>query len=359
MRANIASIQFLRFVAATLVVLFHTFQALNRYLPGSIAGTTQYAAGFGESGVHIFFVISGFVMVYTSFNDPARSFSTSAFLSRRFIRIYPIYFIYAALYLAFYELVANGKTLTLAQLIGSLLLLPGYSSLIIGPGWTLSFEIYFYCWFGALMVLGLTRGLVLLTTLFLAFIALRFALGSVNDTLHVFTNPLLIEFLLGAWIGYIVISGVKVSTATAATMVVASVAGFAAGTAYGYHRAPAVVMWALPSALLVGGFVFAECIGRMPRIVRRLSFLGDSSYSLYLLHILLIDAVIFLTMRMISSAHDYSLWIGTSGMIIIGLVIAACCIGISTALYELVERRLVIFLQNFYRRRVAMAGRLP
>ena len=88
MRKNIASIQFMRFVAATLVVLFHTTEAANLYFVGSIPNLSMHVATFGASGVHIFFVISGFVMIYTSFYNEIDNFSSSKFLTKRIIRIY-------------------------------------------------------------------------------------------------------------------------------------------------------------------------------------------------------------------------------------------------------------------------------
>lgn len=355
MREKIASVQFLRFVAAALVVVFHTFQALNNYFPGNVGGRTQYLTGIGEAGVHIFFVISGFVMVYTSFGNTSRPFSTLDFLSRRFIRIYPIYFVYAALYLAAYELIANGKSLTIFETIGSLMLLPGYSSLIIGPGWTLSYEVYFYLWFGVVMIMGLSRGLVILTLIFISSIALRFALLDSGDVLHLVTSPLLIEFLLGAWIGYAVVTGATIGARTAAALVLASLGGFAVAGLYGYHRASAVATWAIPSALLVAGCVFAEINGKIPSVMIRLSFLGDSSYSLYLLHILLIDLALFTLTHSMSVILPMNYFVAVA----LGLAITGYCIVVSAVSYNKVERHLVSTLQKLYRKRATIAVRLP
>src|ERR1039458_8235926 len=175
MRENIDSIQFLRFVAALLVVVVHTTLAMNEYLSGSISDLFRYVAEFGGAGVHIFFVISGFIMVYTSFKLKTDSFSTKKFLIKRAIRIYPIYFIYSFFYLLFYHYFASGKNLTVDQFFGSIFLLPGYSYYIIGPGWTLAYEVYFYACFSIAMVLGLTRGLLALTLFFLATIVFGIA----------------------------------------------------------------------------------------------------------------------------------------------------------------------------------------
>jgi exopolysaccharide production protein ExoZ len=75
MRENIAAIQFLRFVAAALVVLFPSIAAANKHFAGSMSESSMYAAGFA-SGVHIFFVIGGFIMMYTSFEKNEESLCT-------------------------------------------------------------------------------------------------------------------------------------------------------------------------------------------------------------------------------------------------------------------------------------------
>ena len=356
-RKNIASIQFLRFVAATIVVVFHTTQAVDKYFGHGLAAIFVHLADLGAAGVHIFFVISGFIMVYTSFPLASRSFSSSEFLTRRFIRIYPIYFIYAALYLAFYQFIGFGKHLSLGQLVGSILLWPGYSSYIIGPGWTLSYEVYFYACFGLVMTLGLRRGLQALTIVFLAAIASSLFFDTSGPTVHVLTNALLIEFLLGAWAGYLTVTAVPVGNRQANAMLVFALLGFLAGPVCGYRVLPSVLMWGIPSVLLVAGLVFRERNGRVPGIIRGMSFLGDSSYSLYLLHIMLVD---LLTLVPISYSPWFKSHIAQVGSVTLALIcfaIAIFCIGVAFLAYELVERRVVAFLHSVFRRKVPAASR--
>src|SRR5690348_2252421 len=185
MREKISSIQFLRFVAAALVVLYHTTVALNKYIAGSLSQAFLHNAFFGASGVHIFFVISGFIMVFTSFGNASDTFDASKFAFRRIIRIYPIYIIYALVYLCFYYAIGAGKGLTIPEFFGAMFLLPGYSASIIGPGWTLSYEVYFYLCFGLAMTLGLTRGLFALTLFFFGAIASRFVINTSDPVIHV------------------------------------------------------------------------------------------------------------------------------------------------------------------------------
>jgi len=353
-RGYLASIQFLRFVAATLVVMFHTTVALHKYLGGDLLLSFVNNATFGASGVHIFFVISGFIMVYTSFRTKNDDFRPATFAFRRLTRIYPIYFIYAIFYLYFYSAFATGKNLSTGQLLGSLLLLPGYSSLIIGPGWTLSYEVYFYLCFGIAMLLGLTRGLVVLTAFFGAAIAAGVVFSKSNQMFGVFTNSLLIEFLFGAWIGHAVVSKVRLSNHIANLLLLAAFSIFSAGITLGYSRLPSLLTWGVPSAMLVAGLIVRESNGSVPSPIKRFAFLGDSSYSLYLLHVVLIDAVILIAITFYSPTIDHVMLIGPLGIAGICFMIAAFCIAVALVSYEFIERRLLASLHYLQRRRIVI-----
>ena len=236
-------------------------------------------------------------------------------------------------------------------------LVPGYSALIIGPGWTLSYEVYFYLCFGIAMMLGLTRGLLALTVFFMAAIAVRFSFDTSNPLVHVFTSSLLIEFLFGAWVGYVLISKVIVGNGVANLMLMLAVAIFGAGIAFGYTRLPSVLTWGVPSALLVAGLVFRENNSCVPSVIRKIAFLGDSSYSLYLLHVVLIDAVILLAINVYKQTVTYPAIIGPFGMMAICVAITAYCIAVALISYEFVERKLLVQMQSLYKRKIAVVNR--
>ena len=355
MRTTITSVQFLRFVAATLVVLFHTSRALGKYFPGSISALFAHVATFGGSGVHIFFVISGFVMVYTSFRRPNDKFNAPEFIAKRLIRIYPIYFIYAGFYLSFHYAFSHGYDLTGLQFLGAITLFPGYSAYIIGPGWTLAYEMYFYVCFGVAMMLGLVRGITVLTFLFLAAIACRVLLhiNESEPTWNVLTNSLLIEFLAGAWIGYAVVNSIRVGNEVANLMWGAGIVIFLADIAFGYEHFPALLTWGLPSGLLVAGLVFKERNGCIPRLIKKYSFMGDSSYSLYLLHIVLIDAALIFAFHVDKLIASQAAAIGTVGWVIISITITIYCVMVTHVAYNSIERKVVNGLRALYGKMLA------
>ncbi len=143
------SVQMLRGVAAFMVLLAHLKFPLQDiygevYLPKLLAG-----AGLA-SGVDVFFVLSGFVI---SLSTKAFDISTWDFLKRRAMRIYPLYWILSSYFLLNAVLVGvrNGNQ-PYRVIWNSVFLLPLFDKFSINDpahpfGWTLSFEVWFYCTF--------------------------------------------------------------------------------------------------------------------------------------------------------------------------------------------------------------------
>jgi peptidoglycan/LPS O-acetylase OafA/YrhL len=88
-------IQALRFVAAMLVVLAHSTAMVNERMHLDMF---KWRAGW--SGVDIFFVISGFVMTISSGGLTQRVDGWKIFITRRLIRIVPLYWVATTIKLA-------------------------------------------------------------------------------------------------------------------------------------------------------------------------------------------------------------------------------------------------------------------
>jgi len=97
------NIQALRGIAAVLVVFYHIALFLRE---GAWPGVSGYPTGIwdqGWVGVDLFFVISGFIMVWTT-RDIQRGVGTAAnFLWRRALRIYPLWWICAAVMAVYFS----------------------------------------------------------------------------------------------------------------------------------------------------------------------------------------------------------------------------------------------------------------
>lgn len=293
---TIHSIQALRAVAASLVALFHAQQAFSAQVSRPLFAQESYVFAFGAVGVHIFFVISGLIMVLTAVR-PDQPFKAPDFFRRRLLRIYPIYWLCAAAYLLFHALIGKPYHLSATEILGALTLWPGTSPLIIGPAWTLSYEMFFYLCFGFAMTLSFHRGLIALAASFFLAIGVGFFVADKGPVLQVVTNTLLLEFLAGAGIGWLVTAR-RLPDGRGAILTAFALLLFGAGLFWGYGRLPSAIMWGIPSALLVLGIVTWENDTGAGKAILHLGKLGDSSYVLYLIHILVIDAGIELSLNL-------------------------------------------------------------
>jgi exopolysaccharide production protein ExoZ len=335
---TIVSIQSLRFIAAFMVVLFHAHQAITRDAVGLPAtGPLAYLFGIGAAGVHVFFCISGFVMIYTSYCHDAGPFSVRNFMMKRVLRIYPIYWLCCAAYLGFHYLDGHAYALSAREVLGALLLLPLDAPKIIGPAWTLFFEMYFYICFCLFMSLGLRPGLIAMTVFFFGSIVAR-GLYPALPVLPHFNNQLLLEFVGGAWVGYIAIRWPGLLARVAPAALVAGIAGFVASGLFGYDRMPSLIGWGLPSLAILIAFVGVEAARRLPNGVARLAFLGDGSYFLYLSHLLLIDMLLLTPIKALGASD--------TGAVILSIAIAAGCAALSVIAFNRVERPMLRVLRR-------------
>lgn len=331
---TIVSIQVLRFMAAFMVVLFHAHVALVRSFPTHVSDQVDHAFEVGASGVHIFFVISGFVMVYTTIRS---NLSSGSFLKRRLIRIYPIYWLVFGAYLIAHQLLGTPYQVTLSDIGKSLLLVPGYSAMVIGPGWTLSFEMYFYICFALSLLVGVRRGLVVLTLFYFASVLAGRLLDPATPWGRVATDSLLLEFVCGAWLGLAYARGFGVRQNIGAIFVAVALLLFASGFWLDYHRLPSVISWGMPSLLLVTGALAFE-----PRMKSAIGHffgrLGDSSYLLYLSHVLIIDLILATPISVLNRDE--------SSAVLISLPLALACTAVAAAGYEAIELPLLRVLKR-------------
>ena len=154
--ATLESLQGARGIAAVLVVLYHCSTAifgLAKYAPGD---PFHRAFASGRFGVELFFVISGFIIFSTHRHDVSRPRRLGSFLRKRFLRIYPVYWVVLAALLPAYAAMprlGDGSALRPLTILSSLTLVHvGTPSMVLGVSWTLCFEILFYALFATLIL---------------------------------------------------------------------------------------------------------------------------------------------------------------------------------------------------------------
>jgi peptidoglycan/LPS O-acetylase OafA/YrhL len=332
------SVQFLRFWAAIAVAGYHSVTLLASR-GAEVSKWLMHVAWIGSAGVPIFFVISGFVMVFTSRGNFGQSGASLKFLMRRVVRIYPIYLVCAALYLALPPEM-RAEAIPMADLVKSLLLLPGHASRIIDPGWTLAYELYFYAIFACVLLFRRRAALWVLGL----FIAGSLAVGQIAKPQGAFaimaTNVQLLLFLAGAFIGYVAVIRSNAKRAHLSPMIPVAVGlaliGLAVAPWLRDAGVPNIVTIGIPAILLVSALIVAELAGSLPPFFAGLAWLGDSSYSLYLIHSLVI-------------AHAVRLFdpvpAGPAGTVVIALLLTAMSFLAGLALHRWIERPLLASLR--------------
>lgn len=335
---ELLSIQYMRAIAAIGVLSFHAAQR---------AGSDF---GIGAAGVDVFFVISGFIMWVISARKPLRP---TAFLARRAARIVPLYWlvtlVVAGTALAAPSLFPNLRP-TFAHVVKSLLFYPhsdpvGVVAPLIVPGWTLNYEVFFYGVFAVSLLTALrVRPLVLTAMLGLLVLVGKIAHPS-NAVGATYTSPLLLEFLSGVWLG-------KAWTDHRLPGPAFGFIGVALGsgmivivTLSGLAIEPVrIFAWGLPSLLIVAGAVSLDRAGLVADWPI-LKFLGDASYSIYLVHGLALSVAA----RLLAIAGiDWA-----PALLIAGV---AGGLGAGSACYLLVEKPLLRFFHHAARRPRAPAA---
>ncbi len=263
---KIDSIQVLRFFAAFSVMMVH--------LP---------VFEFGIWGVDIFFVISGFIMMYVTENNE------KFFLLKRIFRIVPLYWILTLGVFAlaiFVPDVLNNTTANIVHLIKSLFFIPfdkngtGHFPILF-LGWTLNFEVIFYFLFSLSLVFFKENRMIACSIFIIIFLVFNKIFSEKNFIFETYANDIFIEFIFGMilftiWKKY----KNKISTNLSNHFICLAIL-LVSIFILNYYNFSRSVSYGLPSLILAVYFLFFLNHLKFPKI---LVSLGDASYCIYLLH---------------------------------------------------------------------------
>lgn len=284
----IISIQYLRAVAAILVVIYHHVNALRETHAPSIG---EFHAG--AFGVDIFFVISGFIMWTIAASRPTTPLN---FMKRRIIRIAPLY--WAITFVTAVVSTKHGFSIDLTpdfvRLFNSLFFLPQWSDQynLVAPivlvGWTLNLEMFFYVVFALALFLKPNHRLIVICGVLFLLAASRLIGEAEHPALNLYTESIVIEFGFGVLLGWAYMGGlsdfIEKPRHWLIGVALIAVAIVALAILKGYPQ-PRGLAWGLPALAICLGTLFLEpLIARRP--VGLLKFLGDASYSIYLIHLM-------------------------------------------------------------------------
>ena len=342
----INNVQVLRAIAAILVVFFHLAELVPEaqglwYVPS------------GACGVDIFFVISGFVIAYST----GLKQGAGRFWVHRLIRVCPPYYLFVMAIIGVWLIAPHlikTTTVDLESIVGTFAFIPyvkseGRIMPILFVGWTLGYEMFFYTIFAIAMALSHRHRVLLASGAVIALTILGTQVDGLahGPALYAFTRPIMLEFVIGMAVGanYPAIAKVveRHGVAPFAAILLVGSATLWVTAAINWGVAPILpdtrgfVRFGLPAAAIVLGGIGLDVAGY--RVRNRLALLiGASSYALYLSHP-------FVAIAAGKTASYLGLSFGGRlAMMMLASVIAIIC---SIIFYQLVEKRMVRSLNRF------------
>lgn len=319
-KEKILSIQFLRGIGAIMVVLCHT----------SFAN--------GGTGVEIFLIISGFVAMYSTKN------SVENYWIKRIIKIVPLYWL-VTMVTGFFVYITpqlfRSYEVSLEYLMKSLLFIPyehsGILQPLLGVGWTLNYEMFFYLIFwivikinhskrGEIMV-AVSVILVLINCLFELPLPFSFWMDGI---LLEFSYGIILFMLYEKYSGKVMIKSRRIATIvcwitalTGATcMELAVLTGISREISAGF------VAW-----ITIAIVLFCGQNASFPKAVL---YIAEISYVLYLTHIYPVRLI----ETIIKCSDNYKML-----LVVVSIIIAVLC---AAAWNQVVEKKIQSWLKKKY-----------
>jgi exopolysaccharide production protein ExoZ len=348
-------IQAARAVAANLVVLSHCFLIQGKYVPG---GWLPEFLHYGNSGVDIFFALSGFIIVVSG-----AAMRPVEFLWRRAGRIYPTYWLVSIVWFALIVALpsfVNARLPSYESLWRSFLLIPDYRTPLLDVGWTLTYEVYFYAVFALILAIRLPIHLGLVAWA-AALVALRLLAGDAvasSPIASAYAGPLVAEFMMGALAGIAYRYGISAGANAAGAIGIAALAAsiFLVGPMIDLVERPDLnllrtLFFGVPAALVLHWLGAREHQVKA-QLPRWLILLGDASYSTYLTHFLFLAVL----SRVLHAAGVSGVW-GSLVLTALGVVGANLTGVVLFLTFERPAMRALHRLRvSFYAKKAAVTG---
>ena len=303
---------------------------------------------FGGTGVDLFFVISGFIMVVTT---AEKDVTPVGFFCRRIVRVVPLYWLATLAMIAVAAWGQSFKDLGYppAAIAKSLLFIP-YTAIgghpgnvwpILGQGWTLNYEMFFYALFALSLAAPRRLRLPGLAVTLGSLVVIGRLFGPFGSPLAVvYTSPMLLEFAAGMilarrWL----LDGSRNWSPWSLLFVVF---GFCAiglrDSRFITQHAPFITMCA--AFIIVAGCLHPKICAIKSRPLLEL---GNASYSIYLIHQFVLDALVWSWLRVFPVVS------AASSVLFMALALLLCTAA-GWLCYRFIERPLTSRLREFVKR---------
>ncbi len=282
-KQTLYSLQFLRAFAVILVIFSHIRHKQDTAAHYGFQWLEWF--NFGEYGVDIFFVISGFIIAYISPKARHSLLDVFNFMMKRIFRIMPLYYTVTLIALCVWfiqpELV-NSSSPSSTVILPSFFLWPTEGRFLFQSGWTLSYEMYFYLIFGFTLLLARWQYRILSTFLVISlFIGILVPIQ--DPVLKLMTSHHLAEFLGGYLFYKLAHKQIGAQVYLGMTMIGVGVTFLLSHALITNSFLLSLYVWGFPAMMIVFGFLLSEGHYKIPNLFLKL---GDSSYSIYLTHAL-------------------------------------------------------------------------
>lgn len=337
---NLNLIQLLRGVASLLVVFYHATSNSNNILKEDFIFNFF---SLGASGVDVFFVLSGFIITYTSIKGASQPGKLLPFLRRRAVRIFPTYWIIATFFLGLQILLPSFyKThydFNFGNITSTYLLFPGHL-MVNSVSWTLSYELFFYLMFTLIFLLPNKKWAFMIFMIYaLVLMTLPVAGYSFENGkgwINFICFPMNVEFFMGV-LAALIIPKIPVGFSlplifTGSFMFIASGIFYDQEYQFLANSFNRVLLFGIPSFIIIIGLVKYELTHRVTMHKVFLS-LGEASYSIYLLHLPVIVA--FTKIILLFNINSNMV----IQLLLILLIVAICFISI--LFYKFIEKPVI------------------
>lgn len=309
-RHTIQSVQVLRALGIFVIIGAHISIAVAYGDPTLMLSVPKWAvmlvANASDGMLDLFFVGSGFIMVYIAKDTFGQKGAAKKFALLRITRVVPVYWLYTSLAILMGWMIGNVAGFqepSWAASLKSYFFIPYASDNmpalfggvqewvrpVLPAGWTLNFEMYFYALFMIALLWRLEAGLVLMTVYALAVSAATPFIPAEYVALRFWASGTILKFVTGCWIGYAYWRGVQYKGGPVGVLGVCLLAFLAHWCVYAaFLERPDAFLFHLLSSVTSGLMIaccvltkFIETNNAPPQLVE----LGNATYSIYLSHI--------------------------------------------------------------------------
>jgi peptidoglycan/LPS O-acetylase OafA/YrhL len=324
---KLETLEVLRAFAALSVVAFHASQ--QPYFRG-YADSLHPLLAFGKYGVQVFFVLSGFIILFIHGKDLGRPEKTSNYFYRRWLRIWPLYAALTLIQVAGKPFIPGREGDSFNQMMTSLFFLDLEEAPIITVGWTLVHEAFFYLTFGVLIVLGCRFAGRFTIGFLVCLVAFHFDSSQANALVEFIFSHSKWYFLAGVATACFMPTAVtglsenakKIGIALFSTIGILGIIGILQPE-FG-RVGPSVLFLALAIGLTLLVLVKLDLRHRF-QLPRFLVYLGAASYSIYLLHSTVLDFGIIIVGKLKPDLIANSLGIVMAFLALISVVCGVIC----------------------------------